>query len=210
MGSSSKKRRQLKLAHRAHPLSHIIRSITSKTKHRLLREHHHHSVRHNKPRSRTENLLSSGGFTFSGSGARFQQYGKLNHKASGWNEERIDRLLEPRVSNEEINLPDGPEPRLDSDYIDTHLLCLPEELRRNIRRQGVKKRQRRIESYFVNTYGYIPPRVQRLISGSYRPSEKGLPALRRTAKSDARRRYIQHLSESSSSASPSSSISTPP
>ena len=202
MGNSSKKRRQLKLAHRAHPLSHIIRSITSKTKHRLLREHY--------PRSQTENLLSSGGFTFSGSGARFQQYGKLNHKASGWNEERINRLLEPRVSNEEINLPDESKPRLDSDYIDKHLLCLPEELRRNIRRQGVKKRQRRIESYFVNTYGYIPPRVRRLISGSYRLSEKGLPALRRTAKSDARRRYKQHLSESSSSTSPSSSISTPP
>ena len=132
MGSSSKKRRQLKLAHRTHPLSQIIRSITSKTKHRLLREHYHGGVRQQPPRSRTENLLSSGGFTFSGSGARFQQYGKLNHKASGWNEERINRLLEPRVSNEEINLPDGSEPRLDSDYIDTHLLSLPEELRRNI------------------------------------------------------------------------------
>ena len=203
MGSSKKRRRQLKLAQRAHPLSHIIRSITSKTKHRLLREHHD---RRRQPRTHTENLLSSN-FTFSGYGARFQQYGKLNHKASGWNEERIDRLLEPRVSNEEMNLPDGPEPRLDSDYIDKHLLCLPEELRRNIRRQGVKKRQRRIESYFVNTYGYIPPRVRRLISGSYRPSHKGLPALRRTAKSDARRRYIQHLSGSSS---PSSTVSTPP
>ena len=207
---TSKKRRQLKLAHRAHPLSHIIRSITSKTKRRLLREHYH-DVRQQLPRNRTENLLSSGGgFTFSGSGARFQQYGKLNHKVPGWNEERINRLLEPRVSNEEINLPDGPTPRLDSDYIDKHLLCLPEELRKNIRRQGVKKRQRRIESYFVNTYGYIPPRVRRLISGSYRLSDKGLPALRKTAKSDARRRYIQHLSESSLSASPSSSISTPP
>ena len=222
MGSSSEKRRQrqqLKLAHRAHPLSHIIRSITSKTKQRLLREHnrHHHGVRGGHPRSRIENLLLSG-FTFSGSGAKFQQYGKLNHRASGWNEERIDRLLEPRISNEEKNLPNGPEPRLDSDYIDTHLLCLPEDLRRNIRKQGVIKRQRRIESYFVNTYGYIPPRVRRLISGSYRPSEKGLPALRRSAKSDARRRYIQHLSATSSasasfaspSASPSSTISTPP
>ena len=126
---------------------------------------------------------------------------------------KIDRLLEPRVSTEEMNLPDQPEPRLDSDYIDRHLMCLPEKLHRNIRQQGVKKRQRRIESYCVNTYGYIPPRVRRLISGSYRPSLKGLPALRRTAKSDARRRYIQHLSASSasaSSASPSSSISTPP
>ena len=139
MGSSEKRRRQLKLAHRAHPLSHIIQSITSKTKQRLLREHHHryHGVRRH-PRSRIENLLSSG-FTFSGSGAKFQQYGKLNHQASGWNEERIDRLLEPRISNEEKNLPDGPEPRLNSDYIDTHLLCLPEDLRRNIRKQGVKK-----------------------------------------------------------------------
>ena len=104
MGS---KKRQLKLAHRAHPLSRIIRSITSKTKQRLLREHHG-AVR---PRRRTENLLSSG-FTFSGSGARFQQYDKLNHRASGWNEDRIDRLLEPRVSSEEMNLPDQPEPRL--------------------------------------------------------------------------------------------------
>ena len=86
-----------------------------------------------------------------------------------------------------MNLPDQPEPPLNSDYIDRHLMCLPEELHRNIRRQGVKKRQRRIESYFVNTHGYIPPRVRRLISGSYRPSEKGLPALRRTVKSDARR-----------------------
>ena len=206
MGSSKKRRRQLELAQRAHPLSYIIRSITSKTKHRLLREHHD---RRRQPRIHTENLLSSN-FTFSGYGARFQQYGKLNHKASGWNEERIDRLLEPRVSNEEMNLPDGPEPRLDSDYIDKHLLCLPEELRRIIRRQGVKKRQRRIESYFVNTYGYIPPRVRRLISGSYRPSHKGLPALRKTAKSDARRRYIQHLSGSSSPSSPSSTVSTPP
>ena len=205
MGSSKKRRRQLKLAHRAHPLSHIIRSITSKTKHRLLREHRDRR----RPRTHTENLLTSD-FTFSGYGARFQQYGKLNHHASGWNADRIDRLLEPRVSNEEMNLPDGPEPRLDSDYIDKHLLCLPEELRRNIRRQGVKKRQRRIESYFVNTYGYIPPRVRRLISGSYRPSHKGLPALRRTAKSDARRRYIQHLSGSSSPSSPSSTVSTPP
>ena len=154
MGSSKKRRQQLKLAQRAHPLSHIIRSITSKTKHRLLREHRERI----RPRTDTENLLTSN-FTFTGYGARFQQYGKLNHQASGWNADRIDRLLEPRVSNEEMNLPDGPEPRLDSDYIDKHLLCLPEELRRNIRRQGVKKRQRRIESYFVNTYGYIPPRV---------------------------------------------------
>ena len=205
MGSSKKRRQQLKLAQRAHPLSHIIRSITSKTKHRLLREHRERI----RPRTHTENLLTSD-FTFTGYGARFQQYGKLNHQASGWNADRIDRLLEPRVSNEEMNLPDGPEPRLDSDYIDKHLLCLPEELRRNIRRQGVKKRQRRIESYFVNTYGYIPPRVRRLISGSYRPSHKGLPALRKTAKSDARRRYIQHLSGSSSPSSPSSTVSTPP
>ena len=210
MGSSNKKRQQVKLAQRAHPLSRIIRSITSKTKHRLLREQYNHHGSRRQPRSqKTEDLLSPG-FTFSGAGARFQQYGKLNHNASGWNADRIDRLLEPRVSNEEMNLPDGPEPRLDSDYIDKHLLCLPEELRRNIRRQGVKKRQRRIESYFVNTYGYIPPRVRRLISGSYRPSHKGLPALRQTAKSDARRRYIQHLSGSSSPSSPSSTISTPP
>ena len=202
MGSNKKRRQQLKLAQRVHPLSHIIRSITSKTKRRLLREHRDRI----RPRTHTENLLTSD-FTFTGYGARFQQYGKLNHQASGWNTDRIDRLLEPRVSNEEMNLPDGPEPRLDSDYIDKHLLCLPEELRRNIRRQGVKTRQRRIESYFVNTYGYIPPRVRRLISGSYRPSHKGLPALRRTAKSDARRRYIQHLSGSSS---PSSTVSTPP
>ena len=129
MGS---KKRQLKLAHRAHPLSRIIRSITSKTKQRLLQQHHGVTPR------RTESLLSSG-FTFSESGARFQQYGKLNHQASGWNEDRIDRLLKPRVSTEEMNLPDQPEPRLDSDYIDRHLMCLPEELRRNIRQQGVKK-----------------------------------------------------------------------
>ena len=72
-----------------HPLSHIIRSITSKTKQRLQQEH--------RVTPRTENILSSG-FTFSGSGARFQQYGKLNHQASGWNEDRIDRLLEPSVN----------------------------------------------------------------------------------------------------------------
>ena len=124
------KKKLLKVAHRTHPLSRIIRSITSKTKQRLQQEH--------RVTPRTENILSSG-FTFSGSGARFQQYGKLNHQASGWNEDRIDRLLEPRVSTKKMNVPDQPEPRLDSDYIDRHLMCLPEELRRNIQRQGLKK-----------------------------------------------------------------------
>ena len=33
-------KRLLKLAHRTHPLSRIIRSITSKTKQRLLQQHH--------------------------------------------------------------------------------------------------------------------------------------------------------------------------
>ena len=121
------------------------------------------------------------GTTFSGVGAPFQQYGKLNEQASGWSTDKVERLLELRISVQEMDLPDQLEPRLDASYISKHLSCLPEDLRHNMRRQGVKKRRSRIESYFGNTYGYIPPRVRRHISGLYHHNDRGLPALRRTA-----------------------------
>ena len=101
------------------------------------------------------------------SGGGFNKYGKLDAKAKGWDEERIERLIQRTIPEHELSLPNEPPPRLTVDYLSKRFGCLPIGLYRNILKQTLDRRPQRIESYFAHQYGDVPPRVRRLLTGSY-------------------------------------------
>ena len=95
---------------------------------------------------------------FTGSG--FNHYGELDPSADGWDEGRVRRLLEKNIPEHEVSLPNEPPPRLDARYLSRRFGCLPTGLYRNVSNQAINRRAPRIESYFVNQYGSVPPRVR--------------------------------------------------
>ena len=105
---------------------------------------------------------------FTGSG--FNRYGALDDDVAGWDKERIDRLLDRDIPEHELSLPNEPRPRLTAGYLSRRLSCLPTGLYKNLLRQNLTRTAPRIESYFVHQYGEVPPRVRRLLTGSYHGS----------------------------------------
>ena len=101
------------------------------------------------------------------SGGGFTRYGKLDTDAKGWDEERIGRLLQRNIPEHELSLPNEPPPQLTVKYLSRHFSCLPYGLYKNLLKQTLDRRPQRIESYFIHQYEHVPPRVRRLLTGSY-------------------------------------------
>ena len=215
MKNNSKKK--LYMAIKNHRLSRLIHGTPSiigygrRTRERRRRRRRR---RHNRNNNKMGGILLQ---QFSGGG--FNKYGKLNAKAKGWDEERIERLLQRTIPEHELSLPNEPPPRLTVDYLSKRFGCLPFGLYRNILKQTLDRRPQRIESYFAHQYGSVPPRVRRLLTGSYYGSffkpeahkvkDENEPLDQR----EYRRRY-PHCSTNRSSSSPqpgpSSGPSAPP
>ena len=161
--SSSSTKRQLLLSIKNHRLSRLIHGTRTigygrRTRDRYIKRRR----RRRRRRHRWEEEI------FSGSG--FNYYGELDPSADGWDEGRVRRLLERNIPEEELSLPNEPPPRLDARYLSRRFGCLPPGLYRNVSNQGITRRAPRIESYFINQYGSVPPRVRRLLTGSYHGS----------------------------------------
>ena len=101
------------------------------------------------------------------SGGGFTRYGKLDADAKGWDEERIGRLLQRNIPEHELSLPNEPPPQLTVKYLSKHFSCLPYGLYKNLLKQTLDRRPQRIENYFIHQYEHVPPRVRRLLTGSY-------------------------------------------
>ena len=160
MKSASSKKKKLYTAIQNHRLSQLIHGTPSSTTigyGRRTRERNTQKIRH-RHRRHQEQL-------FSGSG--FNRYGKLDADADGWDEERIERLLQRDIPEHELSLPNEPPPRLTAGYLSRRLSCLPTGLFRNLLKQNIDRRPHRVESYFEHQYGEVPPRVRRLLTGSY-------------------------------------------
>ena len=163
MRDNSKKK--LYMTIKNHRLSRLIHGTPSIIGYgRRTRERRRRRRRHNK-----DNNKMGGGILlqqlFSGGGVN--KYGKLDANAKGWDEERIERLLQRTIPEHELSLPNEPPPRLTVDYLSKRFGCLPIGLYRNILKQTLDRRPQRIESYFAHQYGSVPPRVRRLLTGSY-------------------------------------------
>ena len=163
MRDNSKKK--LYMTIKNHRLSRLIHGTPSIIGYgRRTRERRRRRRRHNK-----DNNKMGGGILlqqlFSGGG--FNKYGTLDANAKGWDEERIERLLQRTIPEHELSLPNEPPPRMTLDYLSKRFGCLPIGLYRNILKQTLDRRPQRIESYFAHQYGSVPPRVRRLLTGSY-------------------------------------------
>ena len=214
--SNDRKKKKLYMAIKNHRLSRLIHGTPSIIGYgRRTRERRRRRC-HNKNNNKLGGILLQ---QFSGGG--FNKYGKLDANAKGWDEERIERLLQRTIPEHELSLPNEPPPRLTVDYLSKRFGCLPIGLYRNILKQTLDRRPQRIESYFAHQYGSVPPRVRRLLTGSYYGSffkpevhklkDENEPLDER----EYRRRYPHHLSSnnrlsSSPQPGPSSAPSGPP
>ena len=162
MRDNSKKK--LYMTIKNHRLSRLIHGTPSIIGYgRRTRERRRRRRRHNK----NNNKLGDNIILHQFSGGGFNKYGKLDANAKGWDEERIERLLQRTIPEHELSLPNEPPPRLTVDYLSKRFGCLPIGLYRNILKQTLDRRPQRIESYFAHRYGSVPPRVRRLLTGSY-------------------------------------------
>ena len=81
-----------------------------------------------------------------------------------------DWYVQREIPNEEEMsvVPDAPAPpSLTKEYIERELNFLPEAFRRSMYRRSIHLRSGKIIRYLIDTYGYIPPRINRLVTGSY-------------------------------------------
>ena len=163
MKNNSKKK--LYMAIKNHRLSRLIHGTPSIIGYggRRTRERRRRRRRRNKDNNKMGGILLQQLF----SGGGFNKYGKLDANAKGWDEERIERLLQRTIPEHELSLPNEPPPRMTVDYLSKRFGCLPIGLYRNILKQTLDRRPQRIESYFAHQYGSVPPRVRRLLTGSY-------------------------------------------
>ena len=111
--SNGSKKKKLYMAIKNHRLSQLIHGTPSiigygrRTRERRLRRRR----RHNRNNNKMGILLQQ----FSGGG--FNRYGKLDANAKGWDEERIERLLQRTIPEHELSLPNEPPPRLTVNYL---------------------------------------------------------------------------------------------
>ena len=159
--SNSSKKKKLYMAIKNHRLSRLIHGTPSIIGYgRRTRER-----RRRRRRRRRHRKIDIQPQQFSGGG--FTRYGKLDADAKGWDEERIERLLQRNIPEHELSLPNEPPPQLTVKYLSRQFSCLPNGLYKNLLKQTLDRRPQRIESYFIHQYGHVPPRVRRLLTGSY-------------------------------------------
>ena len=214
MAANSSKKKKLYMAIKNHRLSRLIHGTPSIIGYGRRTRERRRRRRRNRDNTNTELrgiLLQQ----FSGGG--FNKYGKLDANAKGWNEERIERLLQRTIPEHELLLPNEPPPRLTMDYLTKRFACLPHGLYKNILKQTLDRRPQRIESYFAHQYGSVPPRVRRLLTGSYYGSFFKPEASHKIKEENEplddreyRRRYHQRRSNNRSSSSPQPGPSSAP
>ena len=151
------------MAIKQHRLSRLIHGTSTIGYGRRTRDRQRRRQRRRHSRRRQEQHQ-----IFTGSG--FIKYGALDDDVAGWDEDRIERLLKRDIPEHELSLPNEPRPRLTAAYLSRRLACLPPGLYKNLLRQNLARRAPRIESYFIHQYGDVPPRVRRLLTGSYHGS----------------------------------------
>ena len=103
-------------------------------------------------------------FVIEGEGGRpMPRYGSIVSPYEDW-------YVQREIPNEEEMsvVPDAPAPpSLTKEYIERELNFLPEAFRRSMYRRSIHLRSGKIIRYLIDTYGYIPPRINRLVTGSY-------------------------------------------
>ena len=95
-----------------------------------------------------------------GEGRPMPHYGSIVSPDEDW-------YVQREVPNGEMSIPDAPAPSLTKEYIERELNFLPEAFRKSMYRRSIHLRSGKIIRYLIDTYGYIPPRINRLITGSY-------------------------------------------
>ena len=205
--SNGSKKKKLYMAIKNHRLSRLIHGTPSiigygrRTRERRLR-------RRRRRHSGNNNNKIGGILLQQFSGGGFNKYGKLDANAKGWDEERIERLLQRTIPEHELSLPNESPPRLTVRYLSKQFGCLPHGLYKNILNQTLDRRPQRIESYFAHQYGSVPPRVRRLLTGSYygsffKPEVHKLKDENEPLDEREYRRRYPHRSSNSRSSAPS-------
>ena len=206
--SNGSKKKKLYMAIKNHRLSRLIHGTPSiigygrRTRERRLRR------RRRRRHSENNNNKIGGILLQQFSGGGFNKYGKLDANAKGWDEERIERLLQRTIPEHELSLPNESPPRLTVSYLSKQFGCLPHGLYKNILNQTLDRRPQRIESYFAHQYGSVPPRVRRLLTGSYygsffKPEVHKLKDENEPLDEREYRRRYPHRSSNSRSSAPS-------
>ena len=104
-------------------------------------------------------------------------------------------------------------PSLTSYYMETRLDFLPLRFRRQLVKQNIDRRADRIRSYFLDEYGYMPPRVQRLVYGHVHDLHglrDGPPRARNRRQIPRRGRRVAASTESSTTSSTSAAATPTP
>ena len=104
-------------------------------------------------------------------GAGRKVYGPLNFNAPGWDRASIDHLMSQDVPHQELAQPNVPAPDMTKDYVDRYFGFLPPNLLHNIINHEKSRRRQRIDTYFRAEHGRLPPRISKLLYGSFEPPQ---------------------------------------
>ena len=109
-----------------------------------------------------------------GAGGGRKNYGPLNYEsAEGWDRSSIDALMSDNVPSQELAQSNVAAPDMTKEYVDRYFGFLPPKLLKNIISHEKSRRRHRIDAYFRTEHGRLPPRISRLLYGSYIPPEYG-------------------------------------
>ena len=109
-----------------------------------------------------------------GAGGGRKNYGPLNYEsADGWDRSSIDALMSDNVPSQELAQSNVAAPNMTKEYVDRYFGFLPPKLLKNIISHEKSRRRHRIDAYFRTEHGRLPPRISRLLYGSYIPPEYG-------------------------------------
>ena len=75
------------------------------------------------------------------------------------------------VPQQELAQPDVPAPDMTKDYVDRFFGFLPPKLLHNIINHEKSRHRQRIDTYFRSEHGRLPPRISKLLYGSFNPPQ---------------------------------------
>ena len=103
------------------------------------------------------------------SGAGRKLYGPLNDSAPGWDRSTIEHLMSHDAPHQELAQANVPASDMTKDYVDRYFGFLPPNLLRIIFNHEKSRRRQRIDTYFRAEHGRLPPRISKLLYGTYTP-----------------------------------------
>ena len=127
-----------------------------------------HSLKHTRRRRRQKHLRHDSDNI---SGAGRKNYGPVNESTPGWDRASIDHLMSHDVPQQELAQADVPTPDMTKDYVDRFFGFLPPKLLHNIIHHEKSRRRQRIDTYFRSEHGRLPPRISKLLYGSFNPPQ---------------------------------------